>query len=88
MPGNNDQKEIARLSTLIAQLALLIEDTQSLGNKAAEYSLRVQYHLASAALLARIQAWNNETDRRSEALRHRHEAYAAEYQAMLEKMGD
>lgn len=88
MSGSEHQEEIAVLSTRVAQLALLIEDAQALGNTAAEYSLRIQYHQAAAALLASVQAWNNETDTRSEALRHRHLARANEYQALLDRLGE
>ncbi|MBB3142796.1 hypothetical protein [Halomonas organivorans] len=76
------QREIARLSILVARLALLIEDTQGLGNAAAEYSLQVQYHQAAAELLRCIQAWGNGGD---EALRRRHLERAAEFQARLDE---
>ena len=79
---DESQREIARLSTLVARLALLIEDTQRLGNKAAEYSLQVQYHQASAELLHCVGAWGNGGD---EALRRRHLERAAEFQALLDK---
>ncbi len=82
--AHEQQREIARLSTLVARLALLIQDTQRLGNAAAEYSLQVQYHQASAELLRCIEAWGNGGD---EALRRRHLERAEEFQALLDKNG-
>ncbi|MDR5867273.1 hypothetical protein [Halomonas koreensis] len=82
---DEQHREIARLSTLVARLALLIEDTQGLGNHAAEYSLQVQYHQAAAELLRCIEAWGNGGD---EALRRRHLERAAEFQARLDSDGE
>lgn len=79
---HEQQREIARLSTLVARLALLIEDTQRLGNPAAEYSLQVQYHQASAELLRCIGVWGGGGD---EALRRRHLERADEFQDLLDK---
>ncbi len=79
-PGN---KEIARLSTRVAQLALLIEDAQQMGNRAAEYSLQVQYHQASAA---DPRAWTRTPG--TEMLRKRHEERAAEFQALLDEIDE
>lgn len=84
-PGET-RHEIARLSTLVAQLALLIEDTQRLGNTAAEYSLQVQYHQASAALLGQVQALEDTRDPQVEALRRRHQERAKEYQRWLDEL--
>lgn len=79
---HEQQREIARLSTLVARLALLIEDTQRLGNVAAEYSLQVQYHRAAAELLSCVEVWGVGGD---EALRRRHLERAEEFQALLDR---
>ncbi len=79
---------ISRLTMLVAQLALLIEDAQQLGNRGAEFSLQVQYHEASAALLAMLQAMNPEAGSHTEALRRRHEDRARDYQALLDQLDE
>lgn len=81
-------EEIARLTTLVAQLALMVEDTQQLGNRGAYYNLQVQYHQASAALLAKVQTLDPKAGPRTEALRRRHEERAQEFQVLLDQLDE
>lgn len=69
-------REVARLATLVAQLVLLIEDTQGLGNASAEYSLTVQLHQAMADMLAALVSLDTASAETLQALRARHIARA------------
>jgi hypothetical protein len=81
------RQEIARLSGLVAQLSLLIEDAERIGNRQAEVSLRVQYHQAFADLLGNLLALAGVSDPRLETLRQRHIERSVESQRELDQMG-
>ncbi|QTP60906.1 hypothetical protein HNO53_20630 [Billgrantia antri] len=81
------RQEITRLSGQVAQLALLIEDAERIGNQRAETSLRVQYHQAFADLMSGLLALAGVRDTRLETLRQRHIERIAEYQRQLDQIG-